>query len=272
MKAVNYKFLQFLIVLCIGLVTGYFIADEDNTPVPIVTRADQKIETADDPLAELDQQYQQAIETEVNELRQRVAMLEQQLVEQQQADSLISEDDSEDSSPAEKLTVENLLKVGVMEMLAQDIIDRMSQHEFRLLDLHDRAKREGYLNSPRYRKERRELMAAAPSLRTAIGNDDYDRYLYTTGQNNRVTVVSAMSNSPADQYGVQKGDIVLSYANEKVLSWRDLRELTSKGVYGEYVNLNVLRNDQLINILVPRGPLGVKLGTTILDPETEYNY
>ena len=75
-----------------------------------------------------------------------------------------------------------------------------------------------------------------------------------------------------DQLGVQKSDIVLIYANEKVLSWKDLRELTSKGVYGEYVNLNILRNQQLINILVPRGPLGVRLGTTVLDPELEYNY
>ena len=271
MKIINYKLVQFSLVLSMGIVIGYFL--DSDKPVTKVVYSEQKTGIDDsNALSGIKNQQQNNLEIEAEELRNRVASLEQQLILQQQTDDLIQDDDSQDDAPTEKLTVENLLKVGVTEMIAQDIIDRMSQHDFRLLDLHDRAKREGYLNSPRYHKERRELMATAPSLRSTIGNDSYDHYLYTTGQKNRVVVTSVMSDSPADQLGVQKGDVVLSYANEKVLGWRDLRELTSKGVYGEYVNLNILRNEQLINILVPRGPLGVRLGTTVLDPELEYNY
>ena len=271
MKIINYKLVQFSLVLSMGIAIGYFI--DTDKPVTKVVYSEKNPGIGDsNSLSVINNQQQNNLQIEAEELRNRVASLEQQLISQQQTDSIIQDDDSKDDVPTEKLTVDNLLKVGVTEMIAQYIIARMSQLDFRLLDLHDRARREGYLNSPRYHKERREIMATAPSLRSTIGNDSYDHYLYTTGQKNRVVVTSVMSDSPADQLGVQKGDIVLNYANEKVLSWQDLRKFTSKGVYGEYVNLNILRNDQLINILVPRGPLGVRLETTVLDPELEYNY
>ena len=105
-----------------------------------------------------------------------------------------------------------------------------------------------------------------------LDDDIYDKYLFSTEQNNRVVVTSVMTGSPAEQMGVLKDDIIMSYANQKILNWHDLRRLTSEGESGEYVNLLVLRNEQLINILVPRGPLGVKLTSTALNPETEYNY
>ena len=157
-------------------------------------------------------------------------------------------------------------------MIAEDIINRMSQHEFLLLELQNHAKREGRLNSSSYFNERRKLMQTIPSVRKAIGNDAYDRYLFQTSQNNRLTVKTVMTGSPARKLGLQNGDIILTYANEKVLTWRDLRELTSEGIVGEYVNLNILRDGKLQNILIPRGPLGVTLGKAILDPQTEYNY
>ena len=158
------------------------------------------------------------------------------------------------------------------ETIAEDIINRMSQHKFLLLELQNHAKREGRLNSSSYFKERRRLMDTVPSLQKAIGNDAYDRYLYETSQNNRVIVKTVMKSSPAEKLRLQNGDIILAYANEKVLTWRDLRDLTAEGIVGEYVNLNILREVKLQNILIPRGPLGVTLGTAILDPQAEYNY
>ena len=257
-----------------GIIIGLLAGLDNDLPMLEVTELAQKVDTVETipfPIIE-DQQYQQGLEVEVTELRERVAVLEQALIEQQQADKPISTDTPSKTIPTEKLTAGNLIKAGVTETIAEDTINRMSQHEFLLLELHNQAKREGRLNSSRYFKERRELMGTAPSLRKAIGNDAYDRYLYETSQNNRVIVKTIMKGSPAEQLGVLNGDIILSYSNEKVLTWRDLRELTAEGIVGEYVNLNIIRDEQLQNILIPRGPLGVTLGTTILDPQAEYNY
>lgn len=217
-------------------------------------------------------QYSQELKLEVIALRKRVLLLEQELIKQRKTANPIPADASSKKIPAKKLTLENLLKAGVAEMIAEDIINRMSQHEFLLLELQNHAKREGRLNSSTYFKERRELMKMIPSVRKAIGNEAYDRYLFQTSQNNRVTVKTVMTGSPAKKLGLQNGDIILSYANEKVLTWRDLRELTAQGIVGEYVNLNILRNEKLQDIQIPRGPLGVTLGKAILDPQAEYNY
>lgn len=204
------------------------------------------------------------------QLQEHIASLENEL-QRLKADAVASQSPG-DNQPVEKLTVENLLKAGVTQGVAEEVIRRLGQHEFQLLQLQDKAKRESYLDKRRYYKERRQLMKDKPSLRQSIGDDAYDRYLYQTQQNNRVLVSSVMSGSVAEQLGVINGDIILSYADQQVINWQDLRQLTAEGVYGEYVNLKILRDHQLINILVPRGALGVKLTTTRIDPDTEYNY
>ena len=267
------KLAQLSIVLIIGIIIGLFVRWDDEAQPKLGNTVPNKDTDVTNPFAVItNQQYQQRLEEEIDVLSNQLKILEQKLKEEQQADKPDTPDSTVIIPPAEKLTIENLLKAGVTESIAEDIVNRMSKHEYQLLELHDRAKREGYLNKSRYFKERRKLTDNAPSLKKAIGTDAYDHYLYETAQNNRVIVTTVMQDSPADQLGVQKGDIIMSYANEKVLSWRELRELTGKGTYGEYVNLNILRDGQLLNILVPRGSLGVRLGATILDPQAEYNY
>lgn len=257
-----------------GILIGIIARWNNNPFIPEVTDSVQKLDTVKAaPSTTLEnQQYPQELELEVKALRKRVLLLEQELVEQRQTGNSIPTNTSSKTIPAKKLTLENLLKAGVTEMIAEDSINRMSQHEFLLLELQNHAKREGRQNSSGYFNERRKLMQTIPSVRKAIGNDAYDRYLFQTSQNNRLTVKTVMTGSPARKLGLQNGDIILTYANEKVLTWRDLRELTAEGIVGEYVNLNILRNGKLQNILIPRGPLGVTLGKAILDPQIEYNY
>ncbi|MCW8911514.1 MAG: PDZ domain-containing protein [Gammaproteobacteria bacterium] len=270
------KFIIFSIVLGTGIIIG-FITRGLYTPASPETEAVTSQQLISDEISSpftgiAESQITDEHETEINSLRQQITKLEQELEAQQQDESADSEKSPQHTRLTETQIKQALIKIGITESMADEILNRQSQHEYQLLTLHDQAKREGYLNSSRYYKQRRELMQQAPSLQNAIGTDAYDRFLYQTEQNNRVVVSSVMQNSPADQLGVQNGDIILKYATEKILSWRELRELTGQGVAGEYVNLNILRNEQLLNILVPRGPLGVKLETTRLDPETEYNY
>lgn len=232
----------------------------------------QYAEQQENPFDEVEsQRYQQQLEEQVVQLQQQVSQLEEAL-KKQQSENPESEADRQQVKSTTKLTVENLVAAGASEVLANDIIQRKDQFDYLLLELQDRARREGYINKPRYFRERRDLMSKMPSLRDMLDRDVYDRYLYSTGQNNRVVVTSVMSGSPAQQLGVQKNDIIISYANQKPLNSRELKELTGKGNYGDYVNLTLLRNEQLLNVLVPRGPLGVRLATIRLDPGIVYSY
>lgn len=273
-RIINFKLIKFSVVLCMGIFIGIIARWDSDLSSPEEIALVQKVDTvkAAPSVAHENQQYSQELKLEVITLRKRVLLLEQELIEQRQTGNSITANTSSKTIPAKKLTLENLLKAGVTEMIAEDIINRMSQHKFLLLELQNHAKREGRLNSSSYFKERRKLMQIIPSVRKAIGNDAYDRYLYETAQNNRVIVRTVMKGSPAEQLGVQNGDIILTYANEKVLTRRDLPAFTTEGTVGEYVNLNILREGKLQNIVIPRGPLGVTLSKAILDPQTEYNY
>ena len=75
-----------------------------------------------------------------------------------------------------------------------------------------------------------------------------------------------MSGSPAESAGFSSDDIILSYDNQKVLAWADIRRLTLEGEIGSYTNVDVLSNGERISLMVPRGTLGVQLEPVQLDP------
>jgi len=157
------------------------------------------------------------------------------------------------------LTVSALVDAGIEEFLAQEIIRRKDEREYKYLELRDRAVREGYINTPLFRKELRQLKYDDSMMKNELGDDVYDRYLYAMGKHNRVSVLSIMQGSPAEHAGIMIGDTIVSYDGERVFSWQELNKATLKGQRDESVIVNVQRNGGLFNILVPRGPLGVKL-------------
>ena len=75
-----------------------------------------------------------------------------------------------------------------------------------------------------------------------------------------------MMGSPAEMSGMNDGDMILNYDDKRMFSWSELQDATSRGERGEYVNVTVLRNGQLVNLWVPRGPLGIRLGTARVKP------
>jgi len=170
------------------------------------------------------------------------------------------------SSLSPAMTAENLVKAGINEELAADIVRRRNEIDMKILELRDRASREGYLNTGRYTREMNELREQDTSLRDEIGDDYYDSYLFASGQSNRVRVASVMMGSPAEMSGMNNGDLILNYDDKRVFNWNELQGATSLGERGEYVNVTVLRNGQLVNLWIPRGPLGIRLGTARVKP------
>jgi len=163
-------------------------------------------------------------------------------------------------------SLDNLIRGGIDASLAEDIVRRKNRIELKRLALQDRATREAYLNTQRYFDELAEINAQDVSLREELGDDRYDEYLYNSKQNNRIRISSVMLGSAAEQAGIQKGDIVLSYDNKRLFTWQELKDATAAGELGEYVPMNIYRNGEIFSFSVPRGPLGIQLGATRLAP------
>ncbi len=158
------------------------------------------------------------------------------------------------------------------ELLARgfdaDEVERLrqswEQHQLDLLFLRDRAAREGWLSSGRFRDE-------AGSLRRDFRGDldaaEYDVMLWATGQDNRVVLEGVIGGSPAEQAGFLAGDVLLRYDDVDIYSPQALVKATRSGQFGESVAVEVLRNGRRLRLYLPRGPLGAVTQPTRLPPD-----
>jgi len=208
-------------------------------------------------------------------LQYKVALLELQF-------EALTQTSDDSKPPTEKLThnstgtslfnrpvqpnQENLIAAGISTDEADKLLRRMSQQEYRRLELQNNIRRNKGAASNKYREQLRELNQNEISLRSELGDDAYDKYLFASQQNNRVKISSVMAGSPAESSGFDSNDIILSYDGQKILNWADIRRLTLEGEIGSYTNVDVLRNGERMNLMVPRGTLGVQLEPVQLDP------
>jgi hypothetical protein len=170
------------------------------------------------------------------------------------------------------LTLEALVEAGIDPAQADYILQRQGELDMQRLELRDRAIRDGTLGTKKYVQALRELNRNSPKLRNEVGEEVYDRYLYAMGQNNRVVVTSVIPGSAADQAGIREGDMILSYGDSRVYNWPEIRRATSEGYRGEYVTLKVQREQQILSMLVPRGPLGVRMKSSSKPPLDNPSY
>lgn len=162
--------------------------------------------------------------------------------------------------------LDQLIKGGLDPALAEDIVRRKNSVELKRLELQDRATRENYLDTQRYYDELALINSMDISLRDELGDQRYDEYLYNSKQNNRIRISSVMLESAAERAGILSGDIVLSYDNQRMFSWQELKDATSEGQLGDYVSISIYRDGEIFSFSVPRGPLGVQLGAARLPP------
>jgi len=160
-----------------------------------------------------------------------------------------------------------LVSAGVSPEAAEDILRRMGQQEFRSLELKNLMQRSAPADRQRYAAELRQLRQKKVTLRSELGDDAYDRYLFASGQTNRVKVSSVMAGSPAEINGIRKDDVILNYGDRKILATSDLSKATLEGDIGSYINVEVLRDGARMSLLLPRGTLGVQLEAVRLDPD-----
>ncbi len=161
---------------------------------------------------------------------------------------------------------DRLVAVGVDTQTAGSIQSRIDEQELARLELIDQASREGWRDSDEFEQRLEELDEAGVDLRDELGDDDYDRYLFEAGRSNRVGVGSVISGSAADQAGLQAGDEVVAYADDRVFASRELQGATRSGERGELVQVVVRRDGSELVLSVPRGPLGITLRPQRIEP------
>jgi hypothetical protein len=97
----------------------------------------------------------------------------------------------------------------------------------------------------------------ATTLRTELGDQDYERFLTAMGRSTTVNIMGVLASSPAERAGIQEGDEIVAYDGKRVFDVQELNELTLGGASGESVVVDVRRGGQNLQIVLPRGPLGV---------------
>ena len=163
-------------------------------------------------------------------------------------------------------SVQSLIDAGIAPDQAAWIQARLDEIDLQQLYLRDQATREGWLNKPRYHKERRQQLDAVTGLRSDIGNDAYDRMLYSIGRTNRVVVRDTMVNSAAELYGLLPGDRIIEYDGRRVFSSEELNTLVTQGDAGTMTLLKIERDGAYHDLYLPRGPLGIRLATARVRP------
>ncbi|MGD8853287.1 MAG: PDZ domain-containing protein [Gammaproteobacteria bacterium] len=201
-------------------------------------------------------------------LSERVSALEGRLAALEPGSPVETTDGSRGSDTG-GMDQQTLVAAGVDPGRAAEIMRSQSRLEMQRLELRDQASREGWLGSDRFFEEMRKLGGDIGALREQIGDDAYDRFLYLTGQPNRVVVASVIDGSPAQLAGIEAGDVVLDYAESRVFGYLDLRDATRAGQLGEYVLVRVQRGQDTLALSVLRGPLGVRLDADQVDPDPE---
>ena len=159
-----------------------------------------------------------------------------------------------------------LAAAGFTEEEVATLRRRQGENQMRQVELDDRARREGWVNTPRYYEEINRLFDDTDPIRSELGDDAFDRYLYATGRPNRIRVTQVIETSPAEQAGFRSGDIIVSYGGERLFSTQQLTGLRSEGERGATVNVEIVRDGIPMQIAIPRGPMGIQTSPDLVDP------
>lgn len=162
----------------------------------------------------------------------------------------------------------NLQTAGLDQQSADALLARQDEQRLAELELFDRAAREAWLDSDQFQTALEDLQAQTPDLRDELGTDAYDRYLFASGQSNRVRVSEVISGSAAEINGIQTDDVIIIYAQNRIFTLDELQQATRDGNRGEPVTVVVQRDQELLELIVERGPLGVQLTRDSLAPDS----
>lgn len=151
--------------------------------------------------------------------------------------------------------MEALIDAGFLPSQASMIVQRESELQMESIKARYEAEKNG--DSAEYWRNR---TSSSEILREELGDADYERYLVANGRSTNVSVSSVIESSPAQTAGLQAGDEIVRYGGERVFSMTDLTRQTMNGTAGENVLVDIMRNGNPMQIVMPRGPVGISGG------------
>jgi len=152
---------------------------------------------------------------------------------------------------AERRFVEQLIANGFAPDRADWIIRRTEELRMEALQAQYDARRGG---------RPVEMGAGEQTLRAELGEADYERYLQAYGRQTTIPVRDVLASSPAERSGLKPGDEILTYAGKRVFDMSELNNLTYQGTPGESIVVEVRRDGQNVQLVMPRGPIGITGG------------
>ncbi len=145
-----------------------------------------------------------------------------------------------------------LINAGFSASRADWIIQRESELRMEAMQERYQAMRSGESGNMAYNITNPEY-----GLRQEMGDTQYQTYLEASGRSTEVGILAVFESSPAQTAGLQPGDQVTHYDGARIFNISDLTKQTMEGNAGENVVVNITRDGIPMQLVLPRGPLGV---------------
>ena len=211
-----------------------------------------------------------ALERRVRDLGRQVETLERAAADPAVGNDPAATGDADSAATGDRraagwFDTQALIDSGMDDALAGELQLFYEQVEMERLYLRDQSLREDW-DRQAYRSALDEIEDREGELRQRLGEEGYDAYLYASGQPNRVAVTSVIASAPAGQVGIEAGDHILRYDNQRIYNWFELREATAGGNVGDTVAVEVDRDGQTLQFYLARGPLGIRMNPLSVAP------
>jgi len=151
---------------------------------------------------------------------------------------------------------ERLVATGIEPARAEWMLRRESELQYEELQRRYEAGRNGTIDD--YYSASYDYTAR---VREEFGDDDYERYLRASGRGGNVVISAVLEASPAQAAGRKPGDRITRYDGKRVFTMYDITREIMNGAAGESVVLEFERNGQPMQVVVPRGPVGISGGS-----------
>ncbi len=148
-----------------------------------------------------------------------------------------------------------LMESGFTPDRAEWITQREDEIRIDVMQLRFDARRSGDMQALFSTSNRVESM-----LRNEIGDIEYEQYLQAYGSPTTIRIGTVMESSPGQLAGLRPDDEIVSYDGKRVFSFSDLTSQQMQGEAGESVVMDILRDDVPMQIVLPRGPIGIQRG------------
>lgn len=151
-----------------------------------------------------------------------------------------------------ELRTRQLVNSGFTEARANEIRQLEDQARMDLLTAEYEAQRDGTSISPWD-----QAFGYQSKLREQLGDAEFERYLQAQGSATAITVREVIDASPANRAGLRPGDEIVGYDGNRVFGMHELRSMAFSGNPGEDVVVEIVRDGQPMQLVLPRGPLGI---------------